>query len=1757
MVREAVQYEDARFDINTVSDPLTGMDYDKAHYNLSVLDDGGFNGSRINEYHITYRLINTDNGKMVADLERYVWITVPGVDFDAPELKLYINQSGYNLQDGITYDSSKYVLTTITPDRVDISAAGRQRVMFCLTAGEGSSIPDAAPLEATPSQAKSSVSEGDFTSQISSKPWAEPVPGEPETATESSASESETMPIAAIFGRNVSVETGPVVVIDAPPLVIMAGTVTSHDLLEGVTARDEDGNPVVPQVVNRSELDLAAEKAAPGQKEPDPFPAARSFFTLESIGGKENASESDALPANIPAGQYKVTISAVHPVTGEVFTMERSVEVRMAAVRLDYPADSGKTSEEFGSLGSAIAAVKADNPRSGLKDVYTLSLLQDYSLTPADVTEFGKASGLPADATVILTGPTSNPTKPYTLSLVTDFILPRGSAGVTGAAFEFRNISLTGTRKIIAANGSKLTMGKGLSIGFLDRISVVGGIYESGNAAKDLTLNGNTWLDIRSGSYDKIIGGNWHYWDEGTDRNSPATSIINGNTTVQIDGGNDVLIAYAVYGGSYLAGGNTSWTAAQRNGNSSVTKSGHNTVVSKLYAGSGADYPAMLTKDFTSAGFTSNVLFEGGTVSQAFATSVPNDAGHFLPGQGDVGLTVSGSQSITDVYDFGAVHLKSGSSLTVSGKLGRTAPFAENARPSMLLDFQGNAKLTLKSTVNTAGSFRIQGEGNTLVLPRTGSGPPPPLTLDGSVPNVRVNNARLALCYPSGTAARSGDKLLSFNPTKRNAQAADYDVPDIKDLAILSNKTTGCVYLGNTVTVQEQGGSPQPYVNLEKAMIAIGNRSGSYTVTIRQEGYELTTADGIALATQGSKAQNLTFTSQFITTAEDPLEPGESVGKEVTRTIIVGAGRTADDPKSDLFLNGPVNVIKGMKLKYLQEGCSLYANGHTLTVGPSVEILSDAGYYPVLYGGARDRAVASANMTLLSGRYGAVYGGGQGAGAPVTGNASTTFGGDAELHGPMYGGGRDAEVGSTAVLNIIGGRALAADTESGAKNVIVGGGQTGAVGNARINISGGIANGTIEIAGCDGGNVRGDVEISIREPDKGPAPKAPLGNLYGASLRKDTPAGTVGGNINITITNGKDYGTIRGGRAGLSGTGHTSTITFKSSSVKVTDIMDFDVLNLGDAASSADKATLFLTGKLQGSSGGLNFWGGSVLTLQGTSMDPADLVVKNLHTDATANRSHLHMYKGPETGPGADPAAAISRPLHITGENTSEKGNKLVLGEYGPGGLQERDMLGDRGDRLLKFDSASKADTLDYVSDIQGLDIVLDEKDPGVVELGSAKSPKISLEKVLHAPAPGAPPQADRPGTPVLKTLFFKIDSFRDDAPTEPGSVIQSAYVSTNWQPDSAWKESGVIPEGGQAITVTQDPLNPVRWSGTVTMAITPPVEPSPVYYYAHVRDENNRVNTIMLDVHSPLQVKSPEISKDGDGNYTFKVELQDPKPVKPEGVGPDITYNTSGLRQLAWAAGSVKDPDPAGQDEALAAVMAESAQLKKVLTLDTPTTDSYIWTFTVTPGLGPLPSDMVVYLYAKDSMGNTGIYPFPLNENLIDVQVPMSAGTMALRGGNTPSLLAPNLYLVNWSNKPVKAELVGADIPSGQGTGNDKKLLLTNRRSGPWAANELNLMVKPVTDGLGKIFFPTTSVKDINPLTGAVDLGIMPARTQENHGASFTFDALYDPDNIIQTSGWSQCVLSYRFSLAAPAPDSGSPGPVLKAEMKGGDAGG
>lgn len=1297
---------------------------------------------------------------------------------------------------------------------------------------------------------------------------------------------------------------------------------------------------------------------------------------------------------------------------------------------------------------------------------------------------------------------------------------------------------------------------------------------------------GDSYLTFKGGNFGGTLAGSGGAF-------GGSRGPMNGNSTVVLSGG---VINGNLYGGS----------ASQQLGTAKVTVTGGE-VKGTVYGGCGSGVTLGTSAKPTSSaivemsGGTANVL-QGCGGSNTFGTSQLTLTGSgivtklvcggtstsncvsnaYIGGGGKVknaiwgGITnslsapllksniyLNSNQSVDQVQYFDNLTLGDHKTLTVTGKV----LSYNNGSGEIIVPYNGkiyfgtDSVLSLQNSFeNFAGNLYTTGKGARLELTRQASRDKASLSLSTIDPVGITTGTALTLKFIGETADQvdSGDLVFKFINqglgTKDYPNAANTGVyaPDFpRGLFLQGNRANGNVRVGHGVGLQV-GSDPKAPVTYYGSVAAALNDVGTgpeYRVSIRKQNYSLTLADGLAIATKGGGAGHITYTGGFVATPVDPLEPGESVGKGVIRTVQIGSDpslQAVPGLKPDISFTTDTTV-EHLKLEYSKGGGSIYANGHRLVVGDGVEINSDASLYPSLYGGAADTPVTSTSLELHSGNFKDIYGGGKSAGATAGSTDVSVISG--RLFGTLYGGGQDGNVTGKATVDIRGGELMAATPTSG-ENRVVGGGANGDVGSCDVSITGGKAYGKTEVAGCYHGNVTGDVSISItREPKAGdPGTTVPAADIYGGSVQvagASEKVGKVGGAVSILLNGGEDYRIVSGGGRPVESSvlgSYVSTVAGSRSititspdgkGVQAKDVVDFDQFNLG--VEKTNTVTMTILGALDsnlgaagsfGRTGDLNFYRGSKLNLKGETDSPK---VRDITVDSGAEASHLHIHKGGD----------VTNPMYVSGQVRLSGTTRLVLGvldSTGTGG-------GADGDRLLVFADAAKIDDGSYLGDSPNLAII---HDGDTVMYGK---PVYPTAKLMQA-EPAAFDTAGDP-TPMRKKLSFEF-STRDRDGSE-GSPIDSAYVSTDPVPYRTWAQAdGSVADlppayrSGIVQNIKQDPKDPTRWTGEADLLITPTTSTKPIYYYIHVKCKDyTKHATVILDVNAPTSVKTTQVSNDGAENYNFTLTVQDGTPPTPPDKPEGITYTASGLYEAGWYVG---DTSPTLPDSVLKAALKpsmETSVIHGVTDLSEHLFETPEVKFQISKDQLLSPSETaddlkkkVVYFFLKDQAGNTSQVKVPMSESLIDVTIPLRVGVIAMHGGDSASVTAPVCNVINNGNTAVEADLVEATIEKPEAPA--KAVTLVTKHA-DFSPDEINLQITPVVkEGMAKNSFFSRSIIDIsqkNPLK----LGIIPKRTVGvgDPYVNFTFAAQFDQRNIIYTDAWSACKLTYCFKLTPEAPES------------------
>ena len=1066
----------------------------------------------------------------------------------------------------------------------------------------------------------------------------------------------------------------------------------------------------------------------------------------------------------------------------------------------------------------------------------------------------------------------------------------------------------------------------------------------------------------------------------------------------------------------------------------------------------------------------------------------------------DITINVNADLTNTSLGTFDTLNIAAGVNVVAAGALNARASGSDPYTLKGNVVFNGNSKVDLSNTDayqgNIVGMLTVNGTGNELVLPKYSDGGFAGLILYGSAPH--AGSGVLRAEYPAGAAPTMGDELIKYQGDNAS-DAADLSRYDFTAFGMPVIKKSGSdffgvgVYLvlGYTTTLETKQadgtwGTPASFGSVADALNAIGSGTGEYRVTSIADNYVFTQADGIAIATQGGNAKKIIFTS------------ADAAG--IPRSV-------KSNGNVSLY---PANTHTEYVFDSILFDCdtadrNIFANGHKVSFGTGEPgstglTYTDSTKAPTIYGGCENAVLTGdTNLVFNAGQYGRVFGGGKNAGADVNGNTMVTVNGSTDIYQAAHGGGQAGNVTGTATLNIAGGIHY---PPAGTEAYAIAGGETGSVGNAELNLTGGHTDSAVSVAGVGRGTVTGNVHINVDLPAAASAGGGDIVNVYGSY-----EGGTIGGDVTIDLSAFTRYGTVSGG--GKPGSVNadscvagTRTVNFlKNNGVAepvVKNVLYFDELNAGQQA----KTTLTVTGDLDSNPGAtmrtgtLRITNNSVVDLDNAASNTRH--IGNIETDGMpgGDRSHLHVKK----------TATGTQPLMIDGINNSGN-NQLVIGM-----ILQAPVTEESGDEILVFHTPANAVPAQYVSDYSGLTPYV--KGGNKIALGRTGDLNVSLTNVTHSARPDVPGDA----TAVQKTVTALIDTNMDGGTF--GADASAAYISTSVTPDPGWAGGGALPAGCTAMTLTDNGNH--AWTATATMPIKPPVGPDPQYYFLHTRNADDKTTTIVIDVHAPIMTPGADISttQEPDGSTQVSLTVNDIKPDRPAGVPPSISYQAHGIKQVGW---SIGENDGAGilPDMRTAEAHGKTPMMGVA---DVAGIDN------VTPYQIKIPLSKdsftgtdVLYVYVKDNIGNTQRFAIPMADKMIDVSAPLKVSTVALKGAAyddmANKLLAPKCEIVNHSTMPLTAEIVSYE----QGTG---PLTLVSKESG-FATNEINLRVAPLA---GASAFSPLSVVSISD-TRKVPVGTVAAAGGIKAQTGFTFDALYDHKKIITTADWSTCVLGYRFT--------------------------
>lgn len=383
----------------------------------------------------------------------------------------------------------------------------------------------------------------------------------------------------------------------------------------------------------------------------------------------------------------------------------------------------------------------------------------------------------------------------------------------------------------------------------------------------------------------------------------------------------------------------------------------------------------------------------------------------------------------------------------------------------------------------------------------------------------------------------------------------------------------------------------------------------------------------------------------------------------------------------------------------------------------------------------------------------------------------------------------------------------------------------------------------------------------------------------------------------------------------------------------------------------------------------------------------------------------------------------------------------------------------------------------------------------------------------------------------------------------------------------------------GQAYKVTIDP------DGTHAVSDQIHIDDSDngYWYIAHFACETNETFVKLLDVSAPVQ-DTADVTTAINGRtdkYEFVLTYKDvtendptklPATTQSKGDGTQnnyrLPYNGSGITTVYWALGT----DQTGTDKVNQAADNAAAKRPEEITnleLDengnilkgTGTIVNIDGAATVSNGaVGKLtvevPKDLVdnntdgiLWIYVKDGKNNTRKYGIPLNDKQIDVRVPLKVYVVAMKKeaddkvpeSRVPELLAPDCYVVNDGVNTIQAEISGFETHTSAAS--DKLRLSTKSNADQFAnvEDEIALFIRKIKGStlgspLPEELLLKNNVKSIDPKDRStwLDIGVLGPKTENTRTKDFTFDAIYDPQKIVELGEdeWIENTMSYYFTI-------------------------
>lgn len=875
----------------------------------------------------------------------------------------------------------------------------------------------------------------------------------------------------------------------------------------------------------------------------------------------------------------------------------------------------------------------------------------------------------------------------------------------------------------------------------------------------------------------------------------------------------------------------------------------------------------------------------------------------------------------------------------------------------------------------------------------------------------------------------------------------------------------------------------------------------NYRITFFGDNYAFTADDSAAiLSMQDSQVGTVTWTSKTDANG-NTMQSAKTVYAANNDISFFGAKTVIKDIKFDakkdinVYAEGkPIELLEGVET----EGpgvINLYGGSKLKETTSDTSILVKSGNLGNIYGGGLKAHTGNTSIDLKGGNAKNVYGGGSGATGSVTGNTSVTVDGIQITGGGIYGGGEGtgATVGGTATVTYVNQNATEHKTDT-------------------------------------------------------------LKALSGSGTDD-------AGNLVANVT----------GKKAIILKGQSRTYT---GGLVVTDLAGFDTLDIGETPGtdiSYEKALLIVTRRFDSE-----------------AVDPVD-ITKERTGLVTLHKATLFMGSATQGHIGQLKVDGVSAlvvfrdgndtvPLKVdSNSNDIQKSAKLRLGALKTYDIQTHSysMENKVGDRIIQFTKTgvaadeyakyedSLSTRLSVEQETVGNDVFIKFATPishiasGWVEYKDNTPDSLTTEDATSS-------------TGKTKTLHINYDkeNKHEVRTAQPGGYIVA--LPKNKVNEAEAKNYTVIDEefrtNGTCSTAVAA-LNPVYVTFTIDqntagqhgahaaegIANITDLDPVSNWYILHIVCEHGDPMTTVLDLDAPLKAEDAvKVDYDSDSdsyiyelrlkdrNYEDRTKLPTTKPGEADANENRLSYAANGVKAGYWAFGAL---DGTG----MTTPETEVVKQKDKITINPDTNQLYgpagvvLLADGVSDVTGGATAKVTVkvpkatveahknealWVYAKDAANNTVKIAIPLNENIIDVTVPMEANVIAVKkseAGAAKELLAPELIVTNNSSKKIEVQISGFNTTQTQSNLN----LVDKEINAIFQADELALFLKAT----GNTTFNQTNVMKVgqNPLT----LGVLNAAGTAGNTVTYTFDAGYHVNKINVPDGFIVNNLSYHFRIA------------------------